>query len=114
MPKQDRYCLATLRSQLLDHPVAPGEWHARRSYHGQPGLWIPGLPLRSAPDDGRQAPRSGAINHAADAFFDFLKNPFQDQRMKTTNMFLNIFFVHRNSTAAAEHGSDFRNPGERS
>src|ERR1700726_5109344 len=21
MPKQDRYCLATLRSQLLDHPV---------------------------------------------------------------------------------------------
>src|SRR4029077_7628186 len=30
------------------------------------------------------------------------------------NMFLNIFFVHHNSTAAAEHGSDFRNPGERS
>jgi hypothetical protein len=29
------------------------------------------------------------------------------------NMFLNIFFVHHNSTAAAEHGSDFRNPGER-
>jgi hypothetical protein len=26
------------------------------------------------------------------------------------NMFLNIFFVHHNSTAAAEHGSDFRNP----
>jgi hypothetical protein len=25
-------------------------------------------------------------------------------------MFLNIFFVHHNSTAAAEHGSDFRNP----
>jgi hypothetical protein len=36
--------------------------------------------------------------HAADAFFGFLKNPFQDQRMKTTDMFLNIFFVHRNST----------------
>jgi hypothetical protein len=28
-------------------------------------------------------------------------------------MFLNIFFVHHSSTAAAEHGSDFRNPGER-
>jgi hypothetical protein len=27
------------------------------------------------------------------------------------NMFLNIFFVHHSSTAAAEHGSDFRNPG---
>jgi hypothetical protein len=26
------------------------------------------------------------------------------------NMFLNIFFVHHNSTAAAEHGSDFRDP----
>jgi hypothetical protein len=24
------------------------------------------------------------------------------------NMFLNIFFVHHNSIAAAEHGSDFR------
>jgi hypothetical protein len=52
--------------------------------------------------------------HAADAFFGFLKNPFQDQRMKTTDMFLNIFFVHRNSTLAVEHGSDFRNPCERS
>jgi hypothetical protein len=30
------------------------------------------------------------------------------------NMFLNIFVVHHNSTAATEHGSDFRNPGERS
>jgi hypothetical protein len=80
--KQDRYCLATIRSQLVDHPVAPGEWHARRSYHGQPGLWIPGSPLRSAPDDRRQSPRSGAIDHAADAFFGFLKNSFQDQRMK--------------------------------
>src|SRR5882757_3797676 len=28
------------------------------------------------------------------------------------NMFLNIFFIHHNSTAAAEHGSDCRNPGE--
>jgi hypothetical protein len=27
---------------------------------------------------------------------------------------LNIFFVHHNSAAAAEHGSDFRNRGERS
>src|SRR5580704_12568824 len=30
------------------------------------------------------------------------------------NMFLNIFFVHHNSIAAAEHGSDFRKSGERS
>src|SRR6202040_743432 len=30
------------------------------------------------------------------------------------NMFLNIFFVDHSSTAAAEHGSDFRNSGERS
>jgi hypothetical protein len=29
-------------------------------------------------------------------------------------MFLNIFFVHHNPTAAAELGSDLRNPGERS
>jgi hypothetical protein len=29
-------------------------------------------------------------------------------------MFLNIFFVHHNSTAAAEQRSDFRNPCERS
>ena len=29
------------------------------------------------------------------------------------NMFLNIFFVDHSSTAAAEHGSDFRDPGER-
>ena len=27
-------------------------------------------------------------------------------------MFLNIFFAHHNSTAAAEHGSDFRKSGE--
>jgi len=56
MPKQDRYCLATLRSQLLDHPVAPGEWHARRACRVQPGLWIPGSPLRSAPDDEDNLP----------------------------------------------------------
>jgi hypothetical protein len=30
------------------------------------------------------------------------------------NMFLNIFAVHHNSTAATEHGSGFRNPGKRS
>jgi hypothetical protein len=34
------------------------------------------------PDDRRQSPRSGAIDYAADAFFGFLKNSFQDQRMK--------------------------------
>jgi hypothetical protein len=36
------------------------------------------------------------------------------RQFRQPNMFLNIFFVHHNSTAAAEHGSDFRNPGERS
>ena len=43
MPKQDRYCLATLRSQLLDHPVAPGEWHARRSLPWPAGVMDSGL-----------------------------------------------------------------------
>jgi hypothetical protein len=35
------------------------------------------------------------------------------ENRRTLNMFLNIFAVHRNSTAT-EHGSGFRNPGKRS